>query len=146
MKTPCVLAAGLCLLASCKKGDSFPARIDAAFNQQVTLRYQQGAALPNQSAPELTITVDDVQEMRCPSEVTCLQPGEVVTVLGIQDRNGAGQPVTVRLDGLSVGNDSAAVQANGRNYTIVLKEVTPYPIRSVEPKERSRVVLIVRRR
>ncbi|OWP61574.1 hypothetical protein CDA63_18700 [Hymenobacter amundsenii] len=141
-----IIIVSLWCLAGCKKNDDFSARVNAAFNKPVTLRYQQGAALPNQSAPELTITVDDVDDTRCPTHLSCAVPGLVQTALSIRDQNGALQPVTLRLIGLSSEVDSAAVQANGRRYTIVFQDVTPYPGRKAVPKQDKRVVLLVKRR
>jgi len=141
-----IVIGSLCCLAGCQKNDAFSARVDSAFNKPVTLRYQQGAALPNQSAPELTITVDDVDDTRCPTHLACAVPGLVQTALSIRDQNGAIQPVALRLIGLSNEADSAAVQANGRRYTIVLQQVTPYPGPKAVPKQDQRVVLLVKRR
>lgn len=137
------LVAGLAVVAGCQKEDATPL-LAASFERALTLRYQQSAALPNQSAPELTITVEDVRESRCPSDVTCVSAGGVGTDLRIQDQSGASQTLTLRLVGLSTGTDSAAVQANGRRYTIALKEVTPYPTGNDVPKKDKRVVLTIR--
>ncbi|SHL95875.1 hypothetical protein SAMN02746009_03693 [Hymenobacter psychrotolerans DSM 18569] len=138
--------ASLWCLAGCKKEAAVAPSIDAAFNQSVTLRYQQRAALPNQGTPELTVTVDDVVDTRCPEGVNCLQPGDVQTVLGVRDQNGTGQVLTLQLEGRSSSVDSTAVQANGRQYTIVLQEVTPYPKTTDVAKKDKRVVLVVKRR
>ncbi|GAB2468731.1 hypothetical protein GCM10011375_29850 [Hymenobacter qilianensis] len=133
---------GLAGLASCQKEDATPL-LTAAFNQPVTLRFQQSAALPNQNTPELTITVKDVNDSRCPSDVICFWAGVVYTNLGIQDQSGASQTLTLSLGGI---NDTVApVQANGQQYNIILKEVMPYPKGNDVPKEDKRVVLAIRR-
>ena len=141
-----LLAAGLCCLAGCTKDDSFSPRIDAAFNQPLTLRDQQRAALPSQSSPELTISVDTLKESRCPRNANCLTGGTARVVLGIQDRGGAIQALALKLMGQSTTIDSAAVQANGRRYVVVLHAVNPYPNGTETAQDQRQVVLTVRRR
>ena len=146
MKVLCILTAGLWCLTGCKDDNSFSPRIDAAFNQQMTLRYQQSAALSNQSAPELTVRIDTLEESRCPRNFTCLRGGTARVVLGIQDQGGAKQSLALELMGQSTTIDSAAVQANGRRYVLVLHEVNPYPTGTETAREKMRVVLTVKRR
>lgn len=136
------LLAGLVSLTSCEKEDTTPL-LTASFEQAITLRYQQSAALSDQSSPELTVTVEDVNDRRCPSNAFCFVPGIVYTNLGIQDQSGAIQPLTLRLDGTV--DSAATVQANGRQYSVVLRDVTPYPVGGDVPKKDKRVVLTVRR-
>ena len=137
----------LTISSGCGKNDSFSPRIDAPFNQPLTLRDQQSAMLPSQAAPELTVKIDSIVEHRCPEGVNCFQPGEVQTLLTVQDRNGVNQRVGLELTGLSSRIDSIKLQANSRTYTLVLESVTPYPKLSGDTdKEGKRVVLTVRRR
>ncbi|MGY2132597.1 hypothetical protein ACW9KT_10230 [Hymenobacter sp. HD11105] len=136
------LVVGLAGLASCQKEEATPL-LTASFEQVVTLRYQQSAALPQPSAPELTVTVEDVQDGRCPSDVTCVWEGVVYANLGIQDQSGINQKLTLSLG--AIKDTAATVQANGRQYTVVLKDVTPYPKGNGVPKEDKRVVLAIRR-
>lgn len=146
MKWHYLLAAGLCGLTSCTNDESFSPRLNAAFNQPLTLRYQQRAALPNQSAPELTVGVDTLEESRCPRNLNCVQGGTARVVLGIRDQGGATQSLALELMGLSTTIDSAAVQVNGRRYVVVLHEITPYPDRTNIANDQRRVVLTVKRR
>lgn len=146
MKPPYILIVSLLCLLGCKKSEQAAPLIDAAFNQQILLHYQQTATLPNQSAPELTLTVEDINDSRCPKEANCILPGEVPTVLGVKDQSGSSQTLTLRLIGISTTPDSAVVQANGRNYTVVLHEVTPYPSISEIAKKDKHVLLTVKRR
>lgn len=146
MKAFYLLAVSGWWLAGCQKDDSTTPLIEAAFNQRVTLSYQQRAALPTQNVPELTVTIDDVEDTRCPQGVRCQLAGEVYTQLAVRDQSGASQSVTLQLVGHSTSIDSAAVQANGRQYTLVLQEVTPYPETMQEPKQQKRVTLLIKRR
>ena len=146
MKLPYLLAVGLWCLTGCKEDDSFSPRIAAAFNQSVTLRYQQSAALPNLSAPELVVGVNTLEETRCPRNRSCLTGGTARVVLGIQDQGGTTQLLALELMGLSTTIDSAAVQANGRRYVVVLHEVNPYPNGTETAKNKMQVVLTVKRR
>ena len=146
MKIRYVVAASLWCLAGCKKENSYDPLIEAAFNQPMMLRYQQSAALPNQSAPELTVRIDTLEEYRCPSDVTCHWEGLARVVLGMQDRSGAKQSLVLKLRGLSTGIDSTAVQANGQRYVLVLHELNPYPSRAVKDNTQRHIVLSVKRR
>ena len=146
MKSRYLVAAGLCCLGGCNPDDSFSPRIDAAFNQSMTLRHRQRAALPTQRAPELTVGVDTLEESRCPRNINCVQGGTARVVLGIQDQGGATQSLALKLMGLSTTIDSAVVPANGRRYVVVLHEVTPYPNTTTIANDQRRVVLTVKRR
>jgi hypothetical protein len=149
--TPCFMkvfyfvAVSWWCLAGCQKEDATAPLIEAAFHQRVTLYYQQRVALPTQNVSELTVTIDDVEDTRCPQGLRCQLAGEVYTHLAVRDQSGASQSVTLQLVGHSTSIDSAAVQANGRQYTLVLQEVTPYPETMKEPKQQKRVTLLVKR-
>ncbi|WP_035560834.1 hypothetical protein [Hymenobacter sp. IS2118] len=146
MKFLLVLTAFLGCLTGCQKDDSAAPRIDAPFDQQVTLRPQQSGAFPNQRKPELTITVDKISDSRCPEDVMCVWAGEVETTLTVRDENGAAQALTLKLSTLSPRQDSATVQANGRRYLVVLHAVTPYPkVRPSTPPQPTKAVFSVKR-
>jgi hypothetical protein len=126
MKLLLLLPAFVWGLVGCQKDDASAPRIDAPFDQQVTLRQQQSGAFPNQRRAELTIKVDDVKDARCPKDVVCVWEGTAEVLLTIQAGDGASQSLTLDLNKFRYP-DQATVQANGRAYLVVLHNVTPYP-------------------
>ncbi|RZK91971.1 MAG: hypothetical protein EOO62_33780 [Hymenobacter sp.] len=110
----------------CKKESDTP-QVEAPFNQQFTLGYPQTAYLPAQSAPELTISINDILDTRCPANRSCFLAGDVRTSVGVRGQNGTNQTATMCLGcGPGTGlTDSAVVQANSRRYVLRLHTVTP---------------------
>lgn len=144
MKASCLIF--ILLVSSglgCKKEAATPL-VEALFNQQFTVGYLQSAYLPTQAAPELAISVDDIADTRCPTNVTCLLTGNVQATVGIRGQSGAKQVVTLCLGcGPTTGLlDSAVVQANSRRYVLRMQRVTPV---AAAAKSDYRVEMIVRR-
>src|SRR5687768_7334752 len=83
-------------------------------NQRVQAGLQQPLAYPTPLAPELTLTVADIREGRCPRGAACLWAGEVRVTFALADRSGASQSVALRLFGAKTPADTAVVQANGQ--------------------------------
>ncbi|GAB2470204.1 hypothetical protein GCM10011375_40960 [Hymenobacter qilianensis] len=139
-------AVGLLGLTACSKENNVTPHLQAAFNQEVTLRYSQTASLPDLQAPELTLTLEDVLDQRCPP---CFSPGTVQAVLAVQSQNGERQAVRLCLGcGSATGlSDSAAVQANNQRYVLTLHQVTPVDTGSGGngPKKDKQAVLTVQR-
>lgn len=143
MKYLCCLATTLFLL-SCKEKAATP-NLNAAFNQDFKLRYAQSAGLPDQDKPELTVTVDDVQDNRCPP---CSLPGMAKTVLSVRDQQGSNQTTTLCLGCCTALNDSVVVLANSRRYVLTLRQITPVPVSASDAsmkKEDKQVTLFVKR-
>lgn len=148
MKLVSWLALGLAmLLGGCKKEATPTPNVDAPFNQRFLLRYERSAALPAQSAPELTVTIDDVVDTRCPQNITCLSPGDVRAVVGVKNQAGERQTATLCLgcDPSTKLSDSAVVQTNNRRYVLLLSDVTPVPTALNQPKKDKQVQLTVKR-
>lgn len=127
----------------CKKETPVP-QVEALFNQQFTVGYLQSAYLPTQAAPELAVSLDDITDTRCPTNVTCLLAGNVQATVGIRGQSGTKQVVTLCLEcGPTTGLlDSAVVQANSRRYVLRMQRVTPV---AAAAKSDYRVEMIVRR-
>ncbi|SMB79716.1 hypothetical protein SAMN00120144_3984 [Hymenobacter roseosalivarius DSM 11622] len=139
-----VFALGLLLLASCKKGGDSTPHLDALFDEKFVLRYTQSAGLPDQQRPELTVTVDDVLDKRCPS---CGDGGFVTTVLRVEDQQGSPQTATLCLYCGPTSSDTLTVRANSRRYVLRLHQVNPAPVAAPASlkKEEKQVVLSVKR-
>jgi hypothetical protein len=128
MKIPCsllVIAVSLNCLG-CKKESTTP-QFEALFNQQFTLGYPQSAYLPTQSSPELTVSLDDILDTRCPPNAQCLLAGNVQATVGVRGQNDPKQVATLCLGcGPATGlTDSAVVLANSRRYVLRMHSVTP---------------------
>jgi hypothetical protein len=98
MKIPCsllVIAVSLNCLG-CKKESTTP-QFEALFNQQFTLGYPQSAYLPTQSSPELTVSLDDILDTRCPPNAQCLLAGNVQATVGVRGQNDPKQVATLCL-------------------------------------------------
>jgi hypothetical protein len=137
------LLAGLGAPTGCALKKAVPPRGD----ERVKVGLQQPRAYPDPLAPELTLTVADIREGRCPYGASCLWAGEVRVTFTLADRLGARQSVALRLFGARAAVDSAVVQANGQRYLLVLHDVRPFPdlARPLLPQD-PRVVFSVKRR
>lgn len=135
------------LLGGCKKEVTPTPNVDASFNQQFLLAFERSAALPNQNSPELTVTVDDIVDTRCPRNMTCAFPGDVRAVVGVKNQAGERQTATLCIgcDPSTKLSDSAVVQTNSRRYVLLLSDVTPLPTSLNPPKKDKQVQLTVKR-
>jgi hypothetical protein len=128
MKILCSLVATAFLLncLGCQKESGTP-RVASPFNQQFALSYSQTAYLTTQASPELTVTLDDIVDTRCPPNITCLLAGNVQATVGVRGQSGAKQAALLCLGcGPTTGlTDSAVVQANSQRYVLRLHTVTP---------------------
>ncbi|MBO0935326.1 hypothetical protein J2I47_02070 [Fibrella sp. HMF5335] len=112
--------AALPLAYACKSSEVAP-------TNRVTLEAYQSARLQN----DVTVRVDSLLDSRCPQGVACIWEGNVVVkatlsksadkqqvrlVLGTDFSNGAGKKP-----------DSTGVVLSGATYSVLLRDVTPYP-------------------
>jgi len=127
----------------CKKESDTP-QVEAPFNQQFTVGSMQSAYLPTQASSELTISIDDILDTRCPTNMTCLLPGNVQATVGVRAQNGTKQVAAMCLGcGPTTGlTDSAVVQANSRRYVLRMHNVTPV---AAAAKSDYKVTLTVKR-
>lgn len=138
MKTYFYLLVFLCCLTSCKKDEQL---VTAPFEQTVTLGFKQSVTLSGREFPELIVTILDVDDSRCPTDVICTWGGLVQTTFGIKDQSGNTQTLTLR-DGPA---HSAEAQVNGGRYVFTVLEVTPKPTRASNDKQAKQVVFVVKR-
>jgi hypothetical protein len=110
-------------LGGCKKESHTP-QVEALFNTPFTLNYLQSAYLPDQATAELTVSLDDIVDTRCPPTMMCLVAGNVQVTVGVHGQTVAKQATLCLGCGASLP-DSAAVQVNNRRYVLRLESVTP---------------------
>jgi len=118
----------LCLLGlnlvACKKTDPAPdnAPVAANFDQEFTLYPQQQAKVPGTSAPELTVTLTDLEFTYCPPAAACLVGTSVFPKLSITDAQGQTQLLALPLVRSRMSNpawiDTTHIRANGRRYLV----------------------------
>ena len=134
----------LVAFAGCKTNTPTPLTVvGAALAQDFVLAYQQTAHLPGLDQPALRVTVEDVEDSRCPQGMQCAVAGVAgahVRVVGAQSGD---QRVHVRLRGFGGPDvpDSAAVRANGERYVLHLQRLEPGPTTTFAKKEEQRVTL-----
>ena len=89
-------------------------------NEQFQLKYHEPAIISN----GLEISILDIEDSRCPSDVTCVWEGEVkISVNVIKDKNPLGNfTLTSR-----AGDKDLSTQTID-NYSIQVIEVEPYPV------------------
>ena len=118
--TTAFLFAGLSLAYACKSSD-------VVLSNRVTLGAYQSGRLQN----DITVRVDSLTDSRCPEGAVCIWEGNAVVkatlskatdqkqvrlVLGFDFANGSYRKM-----------DSTGVVLSGTTYSVVLRDVTPYP-------------------
>lgn len=145
MKRTTLLLSLLVAFTGCKKNAPTPLEVvSAALAQDFVLSYQQTAHLPGLDRPALRVTVEDVEDSRCPQGMRCFGAGVAgahVRVVGAQSGD---QQVHVQLrafGGTQGITDSAAVVANGERYVLHIHRIEPGPTTAYAKKEEQRVTL-----
>ena len=125
-------------LTACEKATPEPnsGPVTADFDQDFSLNYQQQARLRTANAPELAVTLADLQYTYCPENVYCFVGTFVAPALNITDAQGRTQQVTLPRAGNRANStafiDSASVLANSLRYVVYytkwnIREVKNYP-------------------
>ncbi|MGV3539075.1 MAG: hypothetical protein ACO1OQ_04650 [Rufibacter sp.] len=91
-------------------------------------------------AHELTLTLTQVTDSRCPKNVMCIRYGSAVAEVTVQDSRGNSAKQQLYLgEALAEPNnrgfrsaDSVDVALGSKKYLLVLQEVQPYPLDSEE--------------
>ena len=100
---------------------------EVALTNRVTLGTYQSGRLQN----DVTVRVDSLVDSRCPQGVQCIWAGNAVVKATLSKANDQKQ---VRLvlgpdpaNAMSQRSDSTGVVLSGTTYSVVLRDVTPYP-------------------
>lgn len=136
----------LCLLGlnlgACREAAPAPDGPAAAnFGQEFTLYPQQQAQAPATNAPELTVTLTDLDFTYCPPNVNCLVGTSVSPKLSITDARGQTQQLALPLARPRTPNpawiDSTTIRANGQRYLIYYHKWTiPSPPAGQSPQKK----------
>ncbi|MDB5241458.1 MAG: hypothetical protein JWP57_2083 [Spirosoma sp.] len=95
-------------------------------------------------ATEVVVRVDSIQDSRCPTGATCIWAGQARVTLLLSKNTDS---TTVRLVlGPNVNQDnatrldSASILLNSERFSVVLRDVTPYP--SVPPQNQTQTAVV----
>ncbi|MBC3540786.1 hypothetical protein ACFSC6_21860 [Rufibacter sediminis] len=87
------------------------------------------------SVEQLTLTLQKVEDTRCPKDVRCIWAGVAVAQVRLEDSAGASVAQT-----LSVGK-MVNVPLGAKKYGLTLREITPYPqVSDLNPEEKAALV------
>lgn len=78
------------------------------------------------AAAGLTVRVDSIRDSRCPKGVLCVWAGAVDADLYVSANDPTGQTLHLGI-GYTPRRDSATVAFDGTTYSVILRDVTPYP-------------------
>lgn len=80
------------------------------------------------SNDKLTFRLSDLNDSRCPANVTCVWAGEAKTSVELELGGQKGQ-ATLKLNGdrKQGTSDSTSVAVGSRSFVVVLRDVLPYP-------------------
>ena len=94
----------------------------------------------------LTLTLQSVNDSRCPINALCISAGNARVKLRMSDNSGAETFAELCLGVCETRNnteDSALFQLNNVSYIVILKEVNPYP--EAGKKQNKKALLIIRK-
>jgi hypothetical protein len=116
-----------------------PFSLASGESKQLALDGVETSAKP--TGQQLTFRLVDVSDSRCPANAQCIWAGEAKTSVELDL---AGQKAQAQLklggDRKSANSDSVSVAVGSRAFTVLLREVLPYPGSSNEPKKATFVV------
>lgn len=102
------------------------------FNQAFTLQQHSQVILTDSAAEHrVVISLGNVLDSRCPSDVLCIQAGSAEVNLSMSALNGESAVVTLGIGGNKIVKPQPVkvnqIQLAGATYTITVLDVTPYP-------------------
>lgn len=102
---------------------------EAGFDVPFTLQLRQSAALPSADQPEVQLSVEGLQDSRCPTEITCVWEGTISVQVKAQ-MGPATQttqlclgPCSAKAERKTV--DSTDLDFSGKRYRLYFEGTTP---------------------
>jgi len=132
MKSYLVLLLPGLLTQACKREEyaqsdlNKPFSLAKAGSRQLALDGVETSAQP--TGDQLTFRLTDLTDSRCPANVQCVWAGEAKTSVELELKGQKAQ-TTLKLGGdrKSADSDSVSVAVGGRSFTVLLRDVQPYP-------------------
>ena len=126
------------LISSCEKDSiEFDSPFELKENESIVLQGNNNG---------LSITLQSVNDSRCPINALCISAGNARVKLRMSDNSGTESFTELCLgfcDNKNNTENSAIIRLNNNSYTIVLKEVNPFP--ELGKKQNKKAVLIIRK-
>lgn len=122
------LIVGLAVLSLIFQPTAFAASnlIDAQLNTPFTIQIGKTAEIKSES---VMITLTDIEDSRCPADVTCVWEGEVILHLNLKKGGDKSKETSVKL------KTSQSAEISFESYSISLSNVEPYPTSTNEIKK-----------
>lgn len=111
-----ILLLSLSLLGACKSPEALPA-------DQISLGVNKSARF----GTDITVRIDTVSDGRCPTSLNCIWGGEASVSLSVSKGNKTEKRRLTIPTYARKRADSTTVQFGGRQYKVILQDVTPYP-------------------
>ncbi|MDP3470143.1 MAG: hypothetical protein Q8S11_17510 [Daejeonella sp.] len=126
------------LISSCEKDSiEFDSPFELKENESIVLQGNNN---------DLKITLQEVNDSRCPVNALCISAGNARVKLRMSDNSGAENLAELCLgfcDNMNNTEDSVIIRLNDISYTVVLKEVSPFP--ELGKKQDKKALLIIRK-
>ncbi|HQT22310.1 MAG: hypothetical protein B7X86_02990 [Sphingobacteriales bacterium 17-39-43] len=126
------------LISSCEKDSiDFDSPFELKENESIVLQGNNNG---------LTITLQSVNDSRCPINALCISAGNARVKLRMSDNSSAETFAELCLgfcDNMKNTEDSAIIRLNNISYTLILKEVSPFP--ELGKKQDKKALLIIRK-
>ncbi len=126
------------LFSSCEKDSiEFDSPFELKENESIVLQGNNNG---------LTLTLQSVNDSRCPINALCISAGNARVKLRMSDNSGSETFAELCLGVCETRNnteDSALFQLNNVSYIVILKEVNPYP--EAGKKQNKKALLIIRK-
>ncbi len=120
-----LLIVGLAVLGLVIPSPAFaaPGLIDAKLSTPFTIKIGNTAEIKSEN---LKITLTDIEDSRCPTDVTCVWEGEITLHLNLKKGGDKSKETNLKL------RTSQSSEISFESYSIFLSKVEPYPISTKE--------------
>jgi len=126
------------LISSCEKDSiEFDSPFELKENESIVLQGNNNG---------LKITLQEVNDSRCPVNALCISAGNARVKLRLSDNSGAEKLAELCLgfcDNMNNTEDNVIIRLNDISYTVVLKEVSPFP--ELGKKQDKKALLIIKK-
>ena len=97
----------------------------------------------------INLQVLEITDSRCPSDVVCVRFGEAMVTVGV-----SGIEEIIKTLDLCIGDcpqrnkgviiaDTVAVEIDGKDYEVILKDVIPYPSTTNQDKTKEAILVVI---
>ena len=114
---------------------SFNEPFKSSLNEQVMLKNEQSKIL---------VQVKNISDNRCPTHLTCTNPGEATVRIEISNINNAKAESLLHIGAVNdemKNSDSVTVNLDGRLYNIYLTGVNPHPIQGSTETQKAEIIV-----